>query len=674
MAKKIRFSSLQIQIIQQTLVWLLITGLVVGCSAFIIETQSVLREANDIAHTRLGAVENAMALALYNFDNQQVTALFDIFEGDRLFRKLQIYDEHKMLWKETINGTQKPPSFFFKQLLPDTTITIPLHHQPPTFLNPVAPIYVGELRGEIDLYYLQQLITNTGYIIAGGMMFYGIITTLLFYQVLDTAIGKPLSTIVKQLRAMKNSQVKSINLGDARRPYDEISLLIEAHNNATSQIKDYIDTLSQKNRLLEHLSQSDPLTDLNNRRALIHHLSNREKHNQPFALIYLDIDAFGEFNNRYGLSYGDDLLCQVRDILISNLPENSFICRLSADDFVAIFEWQDKKEHLINAMSALNQNAPMGITFSIGVTMYPEDGTNANALLHSADIAMKRAKEAGNACVRTFSPHFERKMHNRISLMTALRHLIEHKDFQMHYQAKVDMETGEIIGCESLFRLSHSTHAAPHEILNEAERTELIIPLGEAIIEEVFKTWAPWKDSLPEGFRISINASPQQIATTDFLHTLQTLSRRYDFSLSFIDIEVVESAYILDRHNAGDMISRLRATEVMVSLDDFGTGFSSLEFLLKFGFDQIKIDRQFVMNLPHDEDSMTIINAIQYLSREFGVAVVAEGVENHAQEKVLLEKGFRIAQGFLYQKPLPFADFITLVSTNKPKVKITAVK
>ncbi len=661
MSNKSRLNSLQVQIIRQTLIWLLITGVVVGCTAFILETQSVLKEANEIAHTRFAAVEKAMALALHNYDNQQVTALFDIFKGDRLFSQLQVYDENNLLWTEITNGTQQDPNFLFKWLLPTTHIEIPLLHQSPTLFTPLEPIYVGELKGEINLYYLQTLIMKTGMLIFGGMMFYGVTTTLMFYQILDTTIGQPLSQIVRQLRNINKKHTMEIKLEQRGNKPNEISLLIDAHNKATKQIQDYITTLSQKNQQLQHLSQSDPLTDLNNRRALIKHLMEREKKDKEFALIYIDIDAFGEFNNRYGLSYGDDLLCQVRDILINTLPPDSFICRLSADDFVATFDWPHSRERLIAAMDHLNQNTPMGVTFSIGVALHPQDGENANTLMHAADIAMKQAKEAGTACVRDFSKRFEKKIHHRISLMTTLRHLIENKDFVMHYQAKVDMRTGKIIGCEALFRLNHSELFAPHDILNEAERSELIIPLGSAILEQVFRTWAPRQQQLPDDFRISVNVSPQQIATPEFIESLQQLSRHYHLSLKYIDIEVIESSYILDRDNACEMISRLRETDVTVSLDDFGTGFSSLEFLLLFGFDQIKIDRQFVMNLPHDEHSMTIINAIEYLSKEFGTTVVAEGVETLDQQAVLLEKGFRIGQGFLYQKPLSFNLFYDLL-------------
>nr|WP_086938187.1 GGDEF domain-containing phosphodiesterase [Thaumasiovibrio occultus] len=663
-----QFCSLQYQIVRRTLFWLIGVGFLVGIGTFILETQRVVERADEIAEQRLSSAEKAMALALYHYDIQQINALSDFFTNDLLFSHLKVYDAQGDLWVSYTNNPSQQESILASYLVNQNAVTVPLLYRPPSFDKDAEPIYVGRFEGELDLQLLQGVILETGYYILGGIVIFCLVCITLFYHVLDRFIGQPLKHIAKELDHHHSQTFTALSVPRQSNYNDELTLMVEAHNRASTEIKRYVETLSYKNTQLRKISDTDNITKLPNRRALLRHLHKQLITQSQLFIAYLDIDGFAELNNRFGHGHGDSVLrdtALILDDLFSKAPfEQGFFGRLHADDFLLVAQCDPEHYQVNYTLQQLNHCLPKGVTMSIGIALFPKNSNKANTLVHEAEMAMRQAKESGGACIRHYDRRFEQRRNHTLNLQTTIRKLIDYQCFSMHYQPKINMHKGNFVGCEALFRVDNKSQCAPYELLAEAERTGLIIPLGNAILEKVFAMWAPFVHCLPQPFRIGINISPQQLIASNFVEQILALSHKTGLPLRYVDLELVESAETHDKAKASENIAALRKAGATVSLDDFGTGFSSLEFLLNSGFDFLKIDRRFVMNLPNDPHSLSILNAIEYLSKEFNIDVVAEGVESVEQQSLLIKRGFLYGQGYLYSRPLPFADFMAKLDAS----------
>ncbi|WP_413111494.1 EAL domain-containing protein [Thaumasiovibrio sp. DFM-14] len=654
------FKPLQTQLIRRAAIWFFLCGFIVTICALFIQAKIISNEVHRVTISRLEAVAPAVSLALYQNDIEQANAILDSLCEEPLFHSILLSNKLGQPWITKHNHLQPPPNPFLNWLLPSGQSEVTLNHQEDASQSTASSIHIGEIHTTTNLHYLQAMIIKSGAITLSVVLSLIITFLLLSYFIVDSLFGLPMKSIIKQLHTVSPSQLAPIELNSTSRN-DEISLLVDAHNGAVNRVNHYLQVLSDKNHQLKIQSETDSLTGLNNRRALLKHLTIRTDRSTPFAVVFFDIDEFSELNNRYGLQFGDAVLCDVKELLIKTLPKQSFLCRLDADNFVAVFDWNTDRHQLIDLLEHVMLTAPATYSLAIGATLSPADGTNAPTLMHTADIALRHAKEAGGANIKVFSPKYEQQVQHHIALMRSLQHILSDDNFELHYQAKVDMQTGVIIGCEALFRLNDNEMAAPTEVLTEAEQTELYLPLGNAVLQRVFETWGPIQHKLPDHFRISINVSPKQITSIAFIPLLNSLSEKYQLPLNYIDIEIIETSHMHVKGNTIDAISRLRKAGITISLDDFGTGFSSLESLLINGFDQIKIDRQFIIDLPTNPLSKAIINAIHYLSNEFGVTVIAEGVETTQQQDCLIDSGIHLGQGYLFNKPVKFDDFIALL-------------
>jgi len=442
--------------------------------------------------------------------------------------------------------------------------------------------------------------------------------------------------------------------------------------------------LDQMNATLHSLSSSDPLTLLPNRRLLMdrltHALATRMRSGRTGALLFVDLDSFKAINDTLGHDKGDILLQQVARRLEFCVREGDTIARIGGDEFVVFLE--DLSEDMLEAagqaeavgakiLTALNQphrfpSHEFFCSSSIGAALFNDDAQTAEELLKQADIAMYQAKKAGRNTLRFFDPHMQQAIDTRTALETQLHKAIELDQFQLFYQIKVD-GLGRPSGAEALIRWQHPEQGLilPEEFIPLAEETGLIREIGRWVLETGCRQINAWQnDELPRNLVLSVNVSAKQFQQTDFVQQLKDLLQRYSINPRLLRLELTESMLL---ENVGDTITvmnALNAIGIRFSLDDFGMGYSSLQYLKQLPLDQLKIDREFVRDLAGDKSDKAIVSTIIAMAMSLDLEVVAEGVETDEQRDILNTRGCFSFQGFLFGRPVPIELFEILLRQN----------
>ncbi|KKD61045.1 hypothetical protein RN22_07760 [Grimontia sp. AD028] len=659
----------------------IIGGVVISVVIASVQLNHLNTEKELAAKLQLENILDGAAYAAFNLDSAQGHSLLKGFEGDHLFQAVAILDNYD----DAVASIEQPhhhdliPEWLSVVLPVDETVVL---SYPLTFKiyrdSQFIDQHVGNLVGTVHFHTSEaefyELVWTICLSTMAEVLLIAIILTILFHN----QIGRPLSKIIDsidknaKLERQKNARLLKIDGHEN----DEFGLLVHAYNNSVQQAVSYMRELESAKAELKALSEIDPLTNVSNRRALLSELNTLCNHEHPFALVSFDLDDFGGYNDANGHQEGDVLLVRFARALREQLPHAS-ISRTGGDEFVCIIPSQSYQQSVEDLLTPL-LNTPVReditstqwISSSIGVAFFPENGHTPRQLLHATDIALYIAKEAGRRCVRFYDKDADMARTNREAVRKALQRIIETKEFTLHYQPKVSMKTGLVIGCEALLRLNHNErqqNVAHVDIVEEAERTGLIVALGREIMRRAFYDISQILDHLPDNFRFSVNVSPQQLTSDGFIAELLSCSEDNDVPLQSLDIEITESSQMINTDSTNKVRNWLKNAGVTVSLDDFGTGFASLEYLLTYGFDQIKIDRQFTQVLPGDDDAKAIFNVVKYLADKLNMDVIAEGVETLDQETYLLNQGFEYAQGYFYAKPLVIDDFIQFVACRQAK-------
>jgi len=437
-------------------------------------------------------------------------------------------------------------------------------------------------------------------------------------------------------------------------------------------------------RRIEHLAFYDPLTELPNRRLLMdrlrHAMSSSMRSLQTGALLYVDLDNFKMVNDTCGHDVGDHLLIEVARRLGTCVRDGDTISRLGGDEFVVMLV--GLSEHASEAaaqakaigekvLSTLSQPYAMGgqvhhSTASIGVTLFMGNEGPVDDPLKQADIAMYQAKSAGRNTLRFFDPDMQAALVARADLEAALRQGIDHQQFVLYYQAQVHRRC--IIGAEVLVRWHHPTRGLvpPAQFIPLAEETGLILPIGQWILEEACAQLAIWSHHPRyRDLHLAVNVSARQFLQGDFVDQVRNALERSGAPATSLKLELTESL-VLD--NITDIIDKMHVIKklgVNFSMDDFGTGYSSLSYLTRLPLHQLKIDQSFVHNLPDSQNDAVVAQAIITLAKSLGLEVIAEGVETEAQRQFLDQHGCPIFQGYLFSKPVPMNEFISLLQEEE---------
>lgn len=428
---------------------------------------------------------------------------------------------------------------------------------------------------------------------------------------------------------------------------------------------------------LEHLATYDQLTHLPNRylleTELNHRINSAKRFDEKFAILFIDLDNFKFINDTMGHAYGDILLQSVAKQLTAHLRDYDMVARFGGDEFVLLMpQIKDNTEvvavvdKIIKEFSSVFylDKEEAFITTSIGISMFPDDGKTVGELLQHADAAMYRAKDAGRGryCFFTQAMNDELRRHQLIT--SELRSSLAKQEFSLNYQPLVDPQTGNIKSCEALIRWRpvEGELISPTEFIRVAEKSELIIRIGEWVINEGCRQRAEWKEMGLLDFRIDINLSGRQFLQNNFMDILERYLAKYHLSASEIGIELTESVLIQADKNNSSNLNNLNESGMHISIDDFGTGYSSLSCLRRLPVHNLKIDQEFIRDAPKNDSDRCIMEAIVAVGHRLGLTVIAEGIETEEQHKLAQEIGCDLEQGFFLHKPMESNELYTLLA------------
>jgi diguanylate cyclase (GGDEF)-like protein len=431
---------------------------------------------------------------------------------------------------------------------------------------------------------------------------------------------------------------------------------------------------------VQHIAFHDDLTSLPNRlmltQCLDQALSRHRRAGSYLAILFMDLDRFKVINDSLGHEVGDVLLRQVADRLRTQSREGDTVARIGGDEFVVLIENRDSlldisacAQRLVGQMSApyLLGNKDCHVTLSIGISVFPSDGSDSQALLKAADVAMYRAKQMGRNNYQYYLPTMNVHTLERLELESDLGHALERGEFLLYYQPKVEIKTGMITGTEALLRWNHPQRGLvpPIDFISLAEETGLIVPIGEWVLATACAQTKLWQEQGPMKLGIAVNLSARQFGDSLLSSKLTRIIHASGIDPSSLELEITESVVMSHGAYAVTVLEQLKSIGVRIAIDDFGTGYSSLGYLKRFPIDTIKVDRSFIRDIPADSGDMKIAHAIIAMAHALRLKVVAEGVENAEQLKFLRVQHCDAAQGFFLYRPLPAAEVADVLRINR---------
>jgi diguanylate cyclase (GGDEF)-like protein len=445
-------------------------------------------------------------------------------------------------------------------------------------------------------------------------------------------------------------------------------------------------SLAEANEELTYQALHDNLTKLPNRALLEdrlkHAIDGAERADRRFALMFLDLDGFKVVNDAYGHAVGDLLLVEVAKRIVPKIRTQDTISRVGGDEFVCLADMREPADAAALAEKILVlmrepfhvAGHELRMSVSIGIAMFPGNGTNLHELLTNADAAMYHAKSLGRDSYCFFEASMNADVHAQLELAQDLRRAIGRGELVLHYQAKFKAPNGPAIGAEALLRWKHPTRGLipPNEFIPLAEKTGLIVPIGEWVLDEACRQMKEWQEGGRKDWTIAVNLSPVQFGHPLLTEVVHATLMQHSLSPECLTLEITESTAMRDADASEIILQQLHSMGVRIAIDDFGTGYSSLLYLKRLPATELKIDRGFVRNLEHDMGDRAIVSAIVALGRTLDLQIVAEGVETLSQQKFLADLGCDSLQGFLFGKPLPATQF--LAPLTEPQDHATELK
>jgi diguanylate cyclase (GGDEF)-like protein len=443
----------------------------------------------------------------------------------------------------------------------------------------------------------------------------------------------------------------------------------------------YAEAVSRPFRQMRHMLTHDDLTGLPNRTAfgeqLKQSLTRARETQSAGAVLLLDLDHFQTVNDTLGHEQGDLLLVAVAERIRSMLPADAFLARFSGDEFVIQLENASIErakavgETLLHALSREFDigNDRLAISVSIGIVLYPSDDETASVLMRHADLALHRAKQTGRNCLSVFNRALSEEMQRRVLLEARLKQALERRELALHYQPRHEIDSGRLTGWEALLRWQSPElgNVSPDEFIPLAERSGLILSIGDWVLHEACRQMRAWQDAGFAAGTMAVNLSARQLRQMDLAAKVSLVLHDTGLTPTDLELEVTESSLMDNLATAATVLGDLERLGLRIAVDDFGTGYSSLSYLKTFPIHCLKIDRSFIRDIPDDEDDAAIVRTIIALAENLDLTVVAEGVETDAQLAYLRANRCDQAQGYLFSRPLPPDACLGLLRAGRRK-------
>jgi len=503
----------------------------------------------------------------------------------------------------------------------------------------------------------------------------------------------PLDLIVAEDQGMVWEQMRRREAGEQGQPYEVTGLrkdgstfpvvilgspsVYDGRPASVGTVQDVSEQKQAEQRVRE-LADFDPLTGLPNRRLLRDRctqlLAAAERDGTEMALVFIDLDHFKRVNDSLGHSVGDDLLCAVAQRLSGTVRKVDTLARLGGDEFIIALPGghasaaADVASRMLDVCAApfLVAGHELTVTPSLGISLYPVDGTDFEVLLRNADAAMYKAKEAGRNAFRFYSSEMNVATLKHLLMESGLRRGLGAHEFVLHYQPLVQVESGAIVGVEALIRWQNPELGliGPYQFIHVAEEIGLIIPIGEWVLREACRQVRAWQDSGLPPLMVAVNVSPVQFRQAGFVETVAGVLASTELEARFLELELTERTVMHDAEQTLGTLRTLNRMGVELALDDFGTGYSSLAYLKRFPVGKLKIDRSFVRDLEGNSDDRAIASTILSMGHSLRLKVLAEGVETAEQYAILRDMGCELVQGYHFSRPLPADQFVAFLKQH----------
>ena len=435
---------------------------------------------------------------------------------------------------------------------------------------------------------------------------------------------------------------------------------------------------------INYMATHDPLTGLPNRlmfsQLLNQAIRSAQRHKRQLAVFFIDLDRFKTINDSLGHEAGDRMLKEMARRFKRSLRAVDVVGRLGGDEFIILTEEVDELSQIANVAhkiltTTIQPIVLLGeecrVTASIGISIYPGDGTDEQTLIKNADIAMYFAKEEGKNNYQFYSKDIQSQSNERLSIETNLRRALERKEFSLHYQAKVDFKTGMITGVEALLRWDNPYlgSVTPTQFIPVAEETGLIVPIGRWVMKTACAQNVAWQRQGLPPVCMAVNLSLRQLMDDNLLEDIKAALDDSGMAPNLLELEITESMVMHNPPRLIAVLTNIKKMGARLAIDDFGTGYASLAQIKRFPIDTLKVDRSFIRNLPQDSENRAITEAIIAMGKTLSLTVVAEGVETQAQWDFLREHICDEMQGFYFSKPVAPDKFADLLRNHDPSSK-----
>ena len=635
------------------------------------------------SRTRLGALGDITAAdvgtALAFGNEQTVTKALSALRADPSIKQLFVLNEHDQVVASFHQETDAVPGDLQQRLRALRSKTgRQVFDLSPEVERPVIRegIHFGSILIEQDENIIIKKITDTIGISAIILLF-ALGLSYLLADRFQRVITKPLTGMASTMQEV--SHTKDFSKRVPASGTDEIVQLAERFNEMLSEIEHRDVALLERQDQLHHLANFDSLTGLANRGLfndrLEQALYRAARTGERLAVLFIDLDDFKMINDTHGHRTGDQLLLETAARLVAGSRTSDTLARMGGDEFTVVLHDVKSTENALmvarkHSASLFHHyqidNKRMFVSASIGVSLFPDHGSTAEILVKNADSAMYLAKEKGKNNVELFTDSLHSRLSERLGLSNDLHRALEHDEFELYYQPRINLARNSWAGAEALIRWNNPKLGmiSPDKFIPLAEQNGLILPIGDWALREACRQLHQWHS---QGFhlpRISVNVSPLQLQRQDLLGIVKDALTSNNLCAQALELEIIESALVEDSGRSIIILKELQNIGVKISIDDFGTGYSSLSYLRKLPIDILKIDRSFLIKVHESEEDERIIAAILAMAFSLGLDVVTEGVECVEQVQILKTHNCQEAQGYYFARPMPADELLKRYRTT----------